>query len=208
MIRVLIADDHALVRRGLKDLLDGEPDMELAGEAATAQDLVALARRVEWSVAVLDVSLPDAQGLELLKQVKAAYPERPVIVLSMHPEEQYAVRAIRSGAATYLTKESAATELLQAIRKVAQGGRYVTPSLAERLAEDVTRAGGLPHEQLSDREFEVLRLIASGKSVGEIAAALSLSVKTVSTYRTRVLQKMNLRHNAELTRYAIAHGLA
>ena len=208
MIRVLIADDHVLVRRGLRDLIEGEPDLAFAGEAATAHDLVALARATEWDVAVIDLSLPDAKGLELLKQLKSWFPDRPVIVLSMHPEEQYAVRAIKSGAATYLTKEGATTELLVAIRKVARGGRYVSASLAERLAEDVTRAGGLPHEQLSDREFEVLRLIASGKSVGDIATALSLSVKTVSTYRTRILQKMNLKHNAELTRYAIEHGLA
>jgi DNA-binding NarL/FixJ family response regulator len=207
MIRILIADDHAVVRRGLRDIITGESDLALAGEAATAHELMALARREEWDLAVLDVNLPDGNGLDLLKQLKAFFPDRPVLIMSMHPEDQYAVRMLKAGAAGYLTKESAPDDLLTAIRKVIRGGRYVSAGLAEQLATSLGDPATAPHERLSDREFEVLRLIASGRTVGEIATQLSLSVKTVSTYRSRILEKTGMKHNAELTRYALENKL-
>jgi len=207
MIRVLIADDHALVRRGLRELLEEETDISLAAEAATASDLMVLARREAWDVAVVDLNLPDANGLDVLKNLKAQFPDRPVLILSMHPEDQYAVRALRAGAAGYLNKEGAPDELLAAVRKAARGGRYVSDALAERLATELGGREGPLHERLSDREFQVLRLIASGRTATEMATAMHLSVKTVSTYRARILEKMGLRHNAELTRYALEHRL-
>lgn len=207
MTRVLIADDHALVRRGLRELIEEEPDLTLVAEAATGADLMALARRETWEVAVVDLNLPDANGLDVLKNLKALYPARAVLILSMHPEDQYAVRALRAGASGYLNKEGAPDELLAAIRKAARGGRYVSDALAEQLATELAGREGPPHERLSDREFQVLRLIAAGRTATEIAGAMHLSVKTVSTYRTRILEKMGLKHNAELTRYALEHRL-
>jgi DNA-binding NarL/FixJ family response regulator len=207
MIRVLVADDHALVRRGLRELIEEESDLDLVAEAATAADLMTLARGKPWDVAVVDLNLPDASGLDVLKNLKAQYPGRAVLILSMHPEDQYAVRALRAGAAGYLNKEGAPGDLLAAIRKAARGGRYVSDTLAERLATELGGREGLPHERLSDREFQVLRLIASGRTATEIAGSMHLSVKTVSTYRTRILDKMGLKHNAELTRYALEHHL-
>jgi two-component system, NarL family, invasion response regulator UvrY len=208
MIRILIADDHAVVRRGLKQIVAEEPDMEVAGEACDAQEVLDLARKGQWDVAVLDISMPGRSGLEVLKQLRQEYPKLAVLMLSMHPEEQYAVRALRVGAAGYLTKESMPEELVKAIRKVVAGGRYVSQSLAETLAVDVgTDAERAPHQTLSDREYQVMCMIASGKSVGEIADELSLSAKTISTYRARILEKMNMKNNAELTYYAIHNRL-
>ena len=207
MIRIIIADDHPLVRRGLRELVEDASDCLLVAEAGTARDLQQLAREREWDVCLLDLNLPDGHGLDLMRSLKAWYPDRAVLILSMHAEEQYAVRALKAGASGYLTKEAAPDELLTALRRVAQGGRYVSARLAELLAADVTHAASRPHERLSDREFAVLRLIASGRSVGQIASELNLSAKTVSTYRTRILEKTGMKHNAELTRYAIENGL-
>lgn len=208
MIRVLIADDHTVVRRGLKQIVGEEGDMTVTGEACDSQELVTLVRKQPCDVVVLDISMPGRSGLDVLKDVKHERPELPVLILSVHPEDQYAVRTLKLGASGYLTKDSAPEELVQAIRKVLMGGKYVTPSLAERLASDLASDSGRPlHETLSDREHQVLCMLASGKSVKEIADELALSVKTVSTYRSRILEKMNMRNNAELTHYAIASRL-
>ncbi len=208
MIRVLIADDHAVVRQGLKQILGDTPEMVVAGEATTGQEALDKVRAEPWDVVVLDISMPDRSGLDVLKIVRAEWPELPVLVLSMYPEDQYARRVLKAGASGYLTKNSAADELVKAIRKVVRGGKYVSPSLAERLALDLgTDPSRLPHEALSDREFQVLQLIATGKSARAIAAELSLSVKTVSTYRARVLEKLNLRTTAELIHYALQNHL-
>jgi two-component system, NarL family, invasion response regulator UvrY len=208
VIRVLIADDHAVVRQGLKQILGDTPEMVVAGEASTGQGVLDKLRAETWDVVVLDISMPDGSGLDVLKALKAEQPRLPVLVLSMYSEDQYAMRVLKAGAAGYLTKDSAADELVKAIRKVVSGGRYVSPLLAEKLAFEIgADSGKAPHELLSDREFQVLRLIAAGKSVKEIAAELSLSVKTVSTYRVRLLEKMNLGTNAELIHYAIQNHL-
>ena len=207
-MRVIIADDHPVVRQGLRQMLAVESDLTVVGEARNGQEVVDLSRRVPWEVAVLDYNMPGKNGLELIKELRQRYPGRAVLILSMYPEDRYAVRALKAGASGYLTKESAPEQLLAAVGKVSEGGSFITPELAEHMARGL--AGGsltLPHEGLSDREFEVLRLIASGKTPTEIAAHLSLSVKTISTYRTRLLHKMGMRHNAELTHYAIANGL-
>jgi two-component system, NarL family, invasion response regulator UvrY len=206
-IRVLLADDHPVVLRGLRDLLSAEPDCTVAAEAEDAPTLQRLAREVEWDVLVLDLQMPGASGLDLLKNLASWFPRRPILVHSLHAEEQYAVRALRAGASGYVTKMAKPREFVAALRLVAAGGTYASPALAERLARDVRRPAGPAHERLSDRELEVLRGIASGKSVGDLAVELSLSVKTVSTYRARILEKLELRHNAELTRYALDHGL-
>ncbi len=207
-VRILIADDHAVVRRGLKQVLADEFADAKFGEAGNAQEALALAAQQRWDVVVTDISMPGRSGLDLLKDLKAMQPKLPVLVLSVHAEDQFAVRVIRAGAAGYLKKDAAPAELAQAVRKVLAGGRYVSAALAEQLASGLQRSGDrAPHELLSDREFEVFRAIASGKAVKEIAAELSLSVKTVSTYRTRVLEKMNLKTNADLMRYAMQHGL-
>jgi DNA-binding NarL/FixJ family response regulator len=208
MIRILVADDHAIVRRGLRQIVADESDMEVVGEAQTTQEILDLARQEEWDVIVLNISMPGRGGFEALKALKQTHSKRPVLVLSMYPEDQFAVRAFRAGAAGYMTKESAPEELVQAIRKVVRGGKYVSPSLAEKLAaelgEDAERP---PHEALSEREYHVLCLLASGKTVTQIAAEMSLSVKTISTYRARLLEKMRMKTNAEVTRYAIEHRL-
>ena len=208
MIRALIADDHAVVRQGLKQILGDTPEMVVAGEATTGQEVLDKIRAETWDVVVLDISMPDRSGLDVLKQLRSERPKLPVLVLSMHSEDQYAVRVLKAGASGYLTKDSAPDELVKAIRKVVSGGRYVSSFLAEKLAFEIgTDSSRLPHETLSDREFQVLRLIAAGKSVTEIAAELYLSVKTVSTYRTRMLTKMNLGTNAELIHYAMQNHL-
>jgi len=208
MIRVLIVDDHAIVRRGLRELLSDEFRGAAFGEASTAQQALEQISKKEWDVALLDITLPGRSGLDLLKEVKAARPRLPVLVLSVHPEDQFAVRVLKAGAEGYLTKESAPEELVNAIRKILAGGQYVSPTLAEKLAlglrKDSTRA---PHETLSDREYEIMCCIASGKTVTEIARELSLSPKTISTYRARLLEKLRVKNNAEIIRYAIRNGL-
>jgi two-component system, NarL family, invasion response regulator UvrY len=208
MIRALIADDHAVVRQGLKQILGDTPEMLVAGEATNGQEVLDKVRAEPWDVVVLDISMPDRSGLDILKQLRSERPKLPVLVLSMHSEDQYAVRVLKAGASGYLTKDSAPDELVKAIRKVVSGGRYVSSFLAEKLAFEIgTDSSRLPHETLSDREFQVLRLIAGGKSVTEIAAELCLSVKTVSTYRARMLEKMNLGTTAELIHYAMQNHL-
>ncbi len=208
MIKILIADDHAIVRRGLKQILTETPDMIVAGEAYNGQDLLEKMRSDQWDVVVLDISMPGRGGLDILKQLKSERPKLPVLMLTIHPEDQYAVRVLRAGASGYLTKESAPDHLVEAIRKVARGGKYISPHLAERLAFSLESISERPpHEMLSDREFQVLRLIASGKTVKEVGEELSLSVKTISTYRTRILEKMRMKNNAELTHYAIQQKL-
>ena len=207
-MRILIADDHALVRKGLRQLLaEALPQVEF-GEASNAQEALDLVWGNHWNVLLMDITMPGRSGLDLLKQLKQDRPELPVLVLSAHPEEDYALRVLKAGAAGFLNKDAAVEELLAAIRKVAAGGKYVSPSVGETLAESVETLAPHPrHEDLSDREFEVFRLLASGKAVSEIAAQLSLSVKTISTYRTRLLQKLHVKGNAELIRYAVQHRL-
>jgi two-component system invasion response regulator UvrY len=208
MIRVLIADDHALIRRGLKQVLQEGLGGVTIGEAQDAREALDQIMKHAWDVVVMDITMPGRSGLDILKDIKLAKPSMPVLILSMHPEDQFAVRVLKSGAAGFIPKESAPEELIKAIRKVLAGGRYVTASFAEKMAFDLSsHSDKPPHETLSDREFQVMRLIASGKQVGQIAEQLSLSVKTVSTYRARVLEKMRLQNNAELTHYAIKHQL-
>jgi DNA-binding NarL/FixJ family response regulator len=208
MIRVLIVDDHAIVRRGLRALLSDELPGAAFGEASHAQQALKELRREKWDVALLDITLPGKSGLELLKELKAARPKLPVLVLSAHPEDQFALRALKAGAEGYLTKDSAPEELVKAIRKVLAGGRYVSPTLAEKLASNVRKDfTRLPHETLSDREYEIMCLIASGKTVTEIAGELTLSVKTISTYRTRVLEKLGVKNSAAIVQYAVRNGL-
>ena len=207
-IRVFIADDHAIVREGLKQILAEQRDIVVAGEAETGLDAVKLFRKSRCNVLLLDISLPDRNGIEVLKQIKSEKPELAVLMLSMHREDQYAIRSLKAGAAGYLTKQSAPRELVSAIRQVAGGQRYVSPALAQVLAAQIGEDHEQPaHETLSDREYQTLTLIASGKTVGEIAKELSLSVKTVSEYRARLLSKMKLKTSAELTHYAIRNQL-
>jgi DNA-binding NarL/FixJ family response regulator len=208
MIKILIADDHAIIRRGLTQIVSGEPDMEVVGEAENAQEALDFCRREHCDVVVLDINMPGRSGLDVLKEVRQERPRLPVLVLSVHPEEQYGVRVLKAGAAGYLTKESAPEQLVQAIRRVYRGGKYVSESLAEKLVFELGNDGDQPpHSALSDREYEVMLMIASGKTVGEIAGVLSLSVKTISTYRSRILTKMNRKNNAELTYYVIQNRL-
>lgn len=208
MIRILLVDDHGIVRRGLIQIVSGESDMTVVGEAQNAQDMLTFLRNQPCDVVVTDISMPGGTGLEALKELKREYPKLPVLVLSMHPEDQYGVRALKLGASGYMTKESAPEELVQAIRKVVTGGRYVSPSLAEQLVFEVAiDTGRPPDEVLSEREHQVLCLLASGKSVTQIADELALSVKTISTYRMRILEKMGMKNNAELMHYAIRNRL-
>lgn len=208
MIRVLLADDHAIVRTGLKEILESTGDIVVAAEATNGHEALAMVRQGDFDIAVLDLSMPGRSGIELIKLIKAERSKLKVLVLSMHSEEQYAVRAVRAGASGYLTKESAADELVAAIRRIAGGGAYITPETAERL---VLEAGagreGLPHTRLSNREYEVFRMIVSGVSVSEIANKLALSVKTVSTHKARILEKMGMSSQADLVRYAVKHKL-
>ena len=207
-IRILIADDHPIVREGYKKILMSQPDMDVTGEAGNGQEVLDLIQKKDFELILLDISMPGRSGLEILKELKSQKPHLPVMILSIYPEEQYAVRAFRDGASGYLTKASTPKELISAIRKVSQGGRYVTEALAEKLTYflhgDAEKA---PHEKLSDREYQVMLLIASGKTVTQIAEELCLSVKTISTYRARILEKMGLRNNAELIRYAVENEL-
>ena len=208
-IRVLIADDHAIVRQGLRQILSDTSDLTVTGEAENGVQAVQMVRSGEWDVILMDVSMPDRNGIDALKLIKKEFPRLPILILSMYPEEQYAIRALKAGAAGYLTKQSAPDLLVTAIRQVASGKKYVSPSLAEELANAIGEDSDRPaHEKLSDREYQTLCMIASGKTPTEIAEALNLSVKTVSVYRARLLEKMNLRNNAELTHYGLKHGLA
>jgi two-component system invasion response regulator UvrY len=207
-MKILLTDDHAVVRQGLKLILADHFKKAVFGQARNATEALARIAKENWDVLVLDITMPGRSGLEILQDVKRLRPKLPVLVLSMHPEDQFAVRMLKAGAAGYLTKESADVELVGAIRKVVDGGRYISPPLAERMAWylsiDVQNA---PHERLSDREFLVLRMIASGKTVSQIGRELSLSVKTISTYRARLLEKMDMKNSAELTHYAVQNKL-
>ena len=208
MLKVLIVDDHAVVRRGLRGILEEELSNASCGEARDAEQALQFLWHEPWDVVVLDITMPGRSGLELLSDVKHNWPDLPVLVLSMHPEDQYALRVLKAGASGYMTKESAPEELVQAIRKVLKGGKYVSSWLAEKLALNLQNHGQeLPHELLSNREYEVLCQIASGRAVSQIGRDLHLSVKTISTYRRRILQKMDLANNAELTAYAVRHKL-
>ena len=209
-MRILIADDHSIVRRGLQQIIATRPDWRVAAEASTPEDVIAALRREPIDVLVLDVSLGGGRsGIDLLGQIRQEFPSVPILMLSMHPEEQYAIRCLRAGASGYIQKDSSPDQLIQAIERVAAGRTSISDVIADRLATDLTRHGpsGQPHERLSTREFEVLRLIAVGKTVTEIAEALHLSVKTVSTYRSRILEKTGFRSNAELIVYAIHNKL-
>ena len=207
-IRILLADDHAVVRQGVKQILVEAFSDGVFGEAQNVPELLDLVRKEKWDIVVLDLTLPGEGGLDALKQIKHDQPQLPVLILSMHPENQYAVRTIKAGAAGYLTKESAPGELVSAIRKIREGGKYISDSLAEKLALHVFADDDrLPHEKLSDREYQIMCMIASGKEVKQIADELSLSVKTVSTYRARLMEKMSMQTNAELTFYAISNKL-
>lgn len=205
MLKILTIDDHEVVRRGIKEMFTEESTT--FGEARTGAEALALARKQQWDIAVLDISLGGRSGLEVLVELKQLRPRMPVLILSMHAEEQYAVRAFKSGASGYINKASSAEELRGAILKIIKGGQYVGPSLAEKIVLHLSQPGRVPHEGLSNREFEVLCSIASGKTVNEIADNLSLSNKTISTYRRRILDKMDMKTNAELTHYAIRNGL-
>ena len=208
MIRIVVADDHTIVREGLKQLLSAASDLRIVGEAQTGHEVLERVRGLEFDVLLLDMSMPGKSGIELIKQVRGEKPKLRVLVLSMHEEQQYAVRAIKAGASGYLTKDSAAVQLVAAIRKVAAGGAFITEAVAEQLALGaMPQTEGLPHRALSDREFEVFREIVSGKTVSAIAAQLNLSVKTVSTHKARIMQKMSMSNPAELIRYAIRHQL-
>jgi len=208
MIRILIADDHSVVREGLKQILVEEFPKAKFGEAKNAAEVFDLVDKQNWDIAVLDISMPGRGGLEILREMKQRNANVPVLILSMYSEDQYAMRALKAGASGYLTKESASEELVRAITQIMSGRKYISQSLAEKLASSLgDETVKTVHESLSDREFEVLSLIASGKTVGEIAEEMSLSVKTISTYRSRILSKMKMKTNAELMRYAIDHGL-
>ena len=208
MIRILIADDHVIVREGLKQIVAETSDMVVADEAGSGHEVLNKVLKNDYDVVVLDITMPGMNGVDILNQLKNQRPELPVLILSMHPEEQYAVRVLRAGASGYLTKESAPDELIAAIRKVSAGKKYVSSSLAEKLAFELEIDTVKPlHETLSDREYQVMYMIASGKTVKKIAEEIFLSVKTVSTYRARILKKMKMKNNAELTYYAIKHGL-
>lgn len=207
MITVLIVDDHPVVRIGLKEILADLPDLRVGGAAASAQEACRLVREGSWDLVVLDLGLPDTDGLQALMEIKRERPRLPVLILTMYPEDQLAIRTIRAGAAGYMTKESAAEELVGAIRKIVRGGRYFSPALAEKLVENLAVAGGVPHERLSRREYQVLRMIGNGRTVSQIASDLAISVKTVSTYRSRILQKMELETTAELIHYVARNRL-
>jgi two-component system, NarL family, invasion response regulator UvrY len=206
-MKILLADDHAVVRHGLKQILTDAFKRATYGEARNAQEALDLVWKQDWDVVVLDITMPGRSGLDVLREIKKSKPRLPVLVLSMHPENQFAVRVLKCGASGYMTKESAPGELVGAVKKVLAGGRYVSNALAENLAASLSANQKAPQEKLSDREFQVLRLIASGKMVSDIARELSLSVKTISTYRSRILEKMALKNNAELMHYAIQHRL-
>jgi len=207
MIRILICDDHAVVREGLRQIITKQSDMSVVAEAASGADVMNKFRETNYDVVLLDLSMPGRNGLETLGEIKRENPDSRVLILSVHAENLYAVRALKAGASGYLTKESAPEELVEAIRKVARGGKYISASLAERLAYELEGNNKPPHERLSDREYQVLCMLGTGRTVKEIASMLCLSVPSISTYRARVLEKMNMKNNAELAHYAIRSGL-
>jgi two-component system invasion response regulator UvrY len=208
MLKILIADDHAIVRQGLKQIVTETQDMIVAGEASNGQELLNKINEGDYDVVVLDITMPHKNGMDVLRELRTKWPRLPVLMLSIYPEEHYALRALKAGASGYLTKESAPEELVVAIRKISRGGKYISPSLAEKLALELEIGRDqAPHETLSDREYQVLCMIASGKTVMEIAQELTLSEKTISTYRSRILEKMQMKNNAELTYYAIKNQL-
>jgi DNA-binding NarL/FixJ family response regulator len=207
-IKILIADDHPIVRAGFKQVISDMPDMLVADEAGNGQEVLQLIGKKDYDLVLLDISMPGRSGLEILKDLKSEKPKLPVLILSIYPEEQYAIRALRAGASGYMTKASAPNELILAIRKISEGGKYISASLAEKLAYYLDGdAAKPPHETLSDREYQVMLMIASGKTVTEIANELCLSVKTISTYRTHIREKMKMKNNAEITLYAVQNKL-
>lgn len=208
MLKILIADDHAIVRKGLKQILSNSSDMTVAGEAASGAEALAMIREGDWDVVLLDISMPDGNGLDTLKQLKKEKPDLPILMLSIYPEEQYAIRTIKAGVSGYLTKDSAPEELVEAIQKVARGGRYISASLSEKMAEYLeNKSERALHENLSDREYQVMVMIAAGKTVSQIAEEMCLSVKTISTNRSRALAKMGMENNSQFTHYAVKQGL-
>jgi two-component system invasion response regulator UvrY len=207
-MRILIADDHPVVRQGLRQILTSDDDNQVVGEARNGNEAMDLARSVDWDMAIFDFTMPGMSGLDLLAMVKREFPEKPVLIMSMGSEEVHATRVLRAGGAGYISKESAPDELANAVRKVAEGGKYVSPSVAEMLAFALSHDAQKPlHDTLSDREYRVMWLLASGKQINEIAKEMRLSASTISTYRTRILRKLKLGNNAELVQYAIKHGL-
>lgn len=208
MMKILIADDHPVVRHGLKKILATDAELTVVGEAKNSQEAADLARKIEWDVAILDYSMPGRSGIDLLKEIKLQHPERPVLILSMYPEELHATRVLKAGGAGYMNKDSAGEELIAAIRKIRKGGKYISPALADKLAADLTIGDDKPlHESLSDREYRVMWLLASGKAISQIAEEMFLSPSTISTYRSRVLKKLNVANNAALVQYAIKNQL-
>jgi len=207
MIKVIVVDDHPVVRRGLKQIIEDEPDMEVAGEAENAGECFSLVRKTDCALIVLDINLPDRSGIDVLNQLKHEKPNLPILILSVNPEDQYALRLIKAGASGYLMKESALTELVNAIRKVSSGGKYVSASLAEKMIFQSDASEKPPHESLSNREFQILCMIARGNSLKSIADELCISEKTVSTYRSRIMEKMKMSNNSDLIRYASEHHL-
>lgn len=209
MIEVLVVDDHTLIRKGLKQLLDDTDDIRVTGEAESGMQAVKMAREQRYDVILLDITLPDKYGIDILRQLKLQSPALPVLILSMHPEEQYAMRSIKAGASGYMSKQSASSQLVTAIRQVASGKKYISNELAQQLADDLTqdKPQEVSHKILSNREYQTLCLMASGKSLSEMADIMSLSAKTVSVYRARMLEKMHLKNNAEAVRYAINNQL-
>ena len=208
MIRVFITDDHAIVRKGFRQIIEETTDMEVVGEAATGDEMLEQAMRADWDVLVLDLSMPGRSGLDVIQTLRDLKPKLPILVLSMHPEDQYAIRLLKSGIAGYVNKETALDSLVNAIRKVVAGGKYVSTALAEKLAFDLSGSNSqTPHEALSDREYRVLCMLGEGKTITQIAEGLFISTKTVSTYRTRILEKMNFNTTADLIRYAVENKL-
>lgn len=208
MLRILIADDHAIIRKGLKQILVEEYPTAFIDEVGDAEAVLKKALKSEWDIIISDLSMPGRSGLDVVRDIKQNFPKIPVLILSIHPEEQYGVRVLRAGAAGYLSKEAAADELINAVKRVLLGRKYISPSIAEKMAEELDRDSDKPpHELLSDREFHVFKLLAEGKGVSEIAESLSLGITTVSTYRSRIISKMKLKTNADLTRYALENHL-
>ena len=208
MINILVVDDHALIRKGMKQILDDTSDIRVTGEAESGQQAIKMVRENKYDIALLDITLPDKYGIDVLRQLKLQCPSLPILILSMHPDEQYAMRSIRAGAAGYMNKQSAPSQLVTAIRQVASGRKYISGELAEQLANEMANdKQEVTHQILSNREYQTLCLMAAGKSLSEMADIMSLSAKTVSVYRARMLEKMKLRNNAEAVRYAIDHHL-